>query len=570
MNDTRERGLRKGLTSYGDAGFSLFLRKAFIKASGYSDDALDRPIVGVTNTFSDYNPCHGNVPDLIESVKRGVMLAGGLPMVFPTISIGESFAHPTSMFLRNLMAMDTEEMIRAQPMDAVVLIGGCDKTLPAQLMAAASTNLPAIVVPTGPMVVGHHQGQVLGACTDCRRLWGQHRAGAIDVAEIELISGRLAPSVGTCMVMGTASTMACLIEALGLALPMSATAPATHADRRRIAEASGKRAAEMAMCDAPKPSELITQASVRNAMIVLQAIGGSTNALIHLTAIAGRAGVKIDLEVFDQLGRQTPVILDLKPSGTHYMEHFHHAGGMPALMRELAGTLDLQVPSVSGGSIGDAIARAEEIAGQDVIRNFAAPLKREGAMAVLYGNLAPRGAVIKQSAASPNLMRHTGRAVVFDSVEDMVARIDLPDLDVRAEDVLVLRNAGPKGAPGMPEAGYLPIPMKLARQGVKDMVRISDARMSGTAFGTIVLHITPESAVGGPLAIVETGDRVQLDVEARRIELLIDDAEMSRRLAAWKALPKRRIAVRGYAKLFEDCVLQADQGCDFNFLLHEG
>jgi dihydroxy-acid dehydratase len=305
-------------------------------------------------------------------------------------------------------------------------------------------------------------------------------------------------------------------------------------------------------------------------MIVLQAIGGSTNALIHLTAIAGRAGVKIDLEVFDQLGRQTPVLLDLKPSGTHYMEHFHHAGGMPALMRELAGTLDLQVPSVSGGSIGDAIARAEEIAGQDVIRNFAAPLKREGAMAVLYGNLAPRGAVIKQSAASPNLMRHTGRAVVFDSVEDMVARIDLPDLDVRAEDVLVLRNAGPKGAPGMPEAGYLPIPMKLARQGVKDMVRISDARMSGTAFGTIVLHITPESAVGGPLAIVETGDRVQLDVEARRIELLIDDAEMSRRLAAWKALPKRRIAVRGYAKLFEDCVLQADQGCDFNFLLHEG
>jgi dihydroxy-acid dehydratase len=570
MNDTRERGLRKGLTSYGDAGFSLFLRKAFIKASGYSDDALDRPIVGVTNTFSDYNPCHGNVPDLIDSVKRGVMLAGGLPMVFPTISIGESFAHPTSMFLRNLMAMDTEEMIRAQPMDAVVLIGGCDKTLPAQLMAAASTNLPAIVVPTGPMVVGHHQGQVLGACTDCRRLWGQHRAGAIDVAEIELISGRLAPSVGTCMVMGTASTMACLIEALGLALPMSATAPATHADRRRIAEASGKRAAEMAMCDAPKPSELITQASVRNAMIVLQAIGGSTNALIHLTAIAGRAGVKIDLEVFDQLGRQTPVLLDLKPSGTHYMEHFHHAGGMPALMRELAGTLDLQVPSVSGGSIGDAIARAEEIAGQDVIRNLAASLKREGAMAVLYGNLAPRGAVIKQSAASPNLMRHTGRAVVFDSVEDMVARIDLPDLDVCAEDVLVLRNAGPKGAPGMPEAGYLPIPMKLARQGVKDMVRISDARMSGTAFGTIVLHITPESAVGGPLAIVETGDRVQLDVEARRIELLIDDAEMSRRLAAWKALPKRRIAVRGYAKLFEDCVLQADQGCDFNFLLHEG
>src|SRR3984957_19945982 len=371
------RGLRKGLTSYGDAGFSLFLRKAFIKAAGYSDDALDRPIVGVTNTFSDYNPCHGHVPDLIESVKRGVLLAGGLPMVFPTISIGESFAHPTSMFLRNLMAMDTEEMIRAQPMDAVVLIGGCDKTLPAQVMAAVSTDRPAIVVPTGPMVVGHHKGEVLGACTDCRRLWGQYRAGAIDVAEIELITGRLAPSVGTCVVMGTASTMACVIEALGLALPLSATAPATHADRRRIAEASGKRAAEMAISGAPKPSELITEASIRNAMIVLQAIGGSTNGLIHLTAIAGRAGVKIDLEAFDKLGRQVPVLLDLKPSGAHYMEHFHHAGGMPALMRALTALLDLGAPTVAGGTIGDTVARAEQVPGQDVIRSISAPLKKE-------------------------------------------------------------------------------------------------------------------------------------------------------------------------------------------------
>src|SRR5277367_412090 len=299
-------GLRKGLTSYGDAGFSLFLRKAFIKAAGYSDDALERPIIGVTNTFSDYNPCHGNVPDLIESVKRGALLAGGLPMVFPTISIGESFAHPTSMFLRNLMAMDTEEMIRAQPMDAVVLIGGCDKTLPAQVMAAASVDLPAVVVPTGPMVVGHHKGEVLGACTDCRRLWGQYRAGVIDVDETELISGRLAPSVGTCMVMGTASTMACIVEALGMALPMSAAAPATHADRRRIAEISGKRAAEMAVSGTPTPSELITHASVRNAMIVLQAIGGSTNGIIHLIAMAGRAGVKVDMNTFDKLGREIP------------------------------------------------------------------------------------------------------------------------------------------------------------------------------------------------------------------------------------------------------------------------
>jgi dihydroxy-acid dehydratase len=574
MHDSRHsgptKGLRKGLTSYGDADFSLFLRKAFIKASGYSDDALDRPIVGVTNTFSDFNPCHGNVPDLIESVKRGVLLAGGLPMVFPTISIGESFAHPTSMFLRNLMAMDTEEMIRAQPMDAVVLIGGCDKTLPAQVMGAAGSDLPAIVVPTGPMVVGHHRGEVLGACTDCRRLWGQHRAGNIDVAEIELISGRLAPSVGTCMVMGTASTMACILEALGLALPMSATAPATHSDRRRIAEASGKRAAEIAVAGAPKPSELITDASVRNAMIVLQAIGGSTNGLIHLTAIAGRAGVAIDLDLFDQLGRDVPLLIDLKPSGTYYMEHFHHAGGMPALLRELKSLLDLDAPTIAGGPLGDVIAAAEKVPGQDVIRSLAAPLKQQGSMAVLHGNLAPRGAVIKQSASSPGLMRHTGRAVVFDSVEDMTTRIDLPDLDVRPEDILVLRNAGPKGAPGMPEAGYLPIPLKLARQGVKDMVRISDARMSGTAFGTIVLHITPESAVGGPLAIVRNGDQIMLDVEARRIELLIDDHELQSRLAAWKTLPpQREPATRGYARLFEACVLQADQGCDFDFLVRE-
>ena len=565
------KGLSKGLTNYGDAAFSLFHRKVFIKAMGYSDDALERPIIGVTNTYSDFNPCQGNVPELIESVKRGVLLAGGLPMVFPTISIHESFAYPTSMFLRNLMAMDTEEMIRAQAMDAVVVIGGCDKTLPAQVMAAASADMPTVVLPTGPMVVGHHRGEVLGACTDCRRLWAQYRAGKMDEGEMGLIGGRLAPSVGFCGVMGTASTMACIVEAMGLSLPMSATAPAPHADRRRIAEASGKRAAEMAMSGTPKPSELITKASVRNAMIVLQAIGGSTNGLIHLIAMAGRAEVAVDLETFDRLGREIPVLLNLKPSGAHYMEHFHYAGGLPALMRELKQFLDLDAPSITGGTIGDAIAQAEEATGHDVIYSFAAPLKKEGAMAVLHGNLAPRSAVIKHSAASPELMRHTGRAVVFDSLEDMMARIDLPDLDVHADDILVLRNAGPKGAPGMPEAGYLPIPMKLAREGVKDMVRISDARMSGTAFGTIVLHITPESAVGGPLAIVETGDRITLDVEARRIELLIDDAELQRRLAAWKKLPPHReMATRGYAKLFEDSVLQADQGCDFDFLLRTG
>jgi dihydroxy-acid dehydratase len=564
-------GLRKGLASYGDDAFSLFLRKVFIKALGYSDDALDRPIVGITNTYSDYNPCHGNVPELIESVKRGVMLAGGMPMVFPTISIHESFAHPTSMFLRNLMAMDTEEMIRAQPMDAVVVIGGCDKTLPAQVMAAASVGIPTIVIPTGPMVVGHYRGEVLGACTDCRRFWGQFRAGQIDEAEIERIGARLAPSVGTCMVMGTASTMACILEAMGLSLPLSATIPAVHADRRRIAEASGKRAAEMAVSGAPLPAELITHASVRNAMIVLQAIGGSTNALIHLTAIAGRAGVQLDLDDFDRLGREVPVLIDLKPSGAHYMEDFHHAGGLPALLRELAPLLDLTAPTVAGSTLADVIAQSEQVPNQNVIRTLEAPLKREGAMAILRGNLAPHGAVIKHSAAAPELLRHTGRAVVFDSIEDMAARIDSPDLDVNPNDILVLRNAGPKGAPGMPEAGYLPIPLKLTRQGVKDMVRISDARMSGTAFGTIVLHIAPESAVGGPLAVVQTGDRILLDVPARRLELLVEQPELARRLVAWSLQPPHREpATRGYAKLFEHCVLQADQGCDFDFLLREG
>ncbi|ABD88733.1 IlvD/Edd family dehydratase [Rhodopseudomonas palustris] len=561
-------GLRKGLTSYGDAGFSLFLRKAFIKAMGYSDDALDRPIVGITNTHSDYNPCHGNVPQIIEAVKRGVMLAGAMPMVFPTISIAESFAHPTSMYLRNLMAMDTEEMIRAQPMDAVVVIGGCDKTLPAQIMAAVSADLPTVVIPVGPMVVGHHKGEVLGACTDCRRLWGKFRAGEMDEAEIEAVNGRLAPSVGTCMVMGTASTMACITEALGLSLPMSATIPAPHAERFRSAEQSGKLAAAMAVAKGPKPSELLTPAALRNAQVVLQAIGGSTNGLIHLTAIAGRTTYRLDLAAFDRLSREVPVLVDLKPSGDHYMEHFHHAGGVPKLLAQLGELIDLDAKTIYG-SLRDAVAAAEDVPGQDVIRARNDPIRSEGAMAVLSGNLAPRGAVIKHSAASPKLLQHSGRAVVFDSLEDMAARIDDPGLDVAADDVLVLRNAGPQGAPGMPEAGYLPIPLKLARAGVKDMVRISDARMSGTAFGTIVLHITPESAAGGPLALVQNGDVIRLDVEARRIDLMVEDDELARRR---QALPASRqpAPLRGYARLFHQTILQADQGCDFDFLTGQG
>jgi dihydroxy-acid dehydratase len=563
-------GLRKGLTSYGDAGFSLFLRKAFIKAMGYSNDALERPIVGITNTYSDYNPCHGNVPQIIEAVKRGVMLSGAMPMVFPTISIAESFAYPTSMYLRNLMAMDTEEMIRAQPMDAVIVIGGCDKTLPAQIMAAVSADLPTVVIPVGPMVVGHHKGEVLGACTDCRRLWAKYRAGEIDDIEIEAVNGRLAPSVGTCMVMGTASTMACITEALGLSLPMSATIPAPHAERFRSAEASGRVAAAMAKANGPRPSELLTPSAFKNAQVVLQAIGGSTNGLIHLTAIANRTPHRIDLDAFDKIGREVPVLIDLKPSGEHYMEHFHHAGGVPKLMAQLGGLIDLDARTITGETLREVVAKAEDVPGQDAIRPRDNPIKPEGGLAVLHGNLAPRGAVIKHSAASAKLMQHTGRAVVFDSVEDMTLRVDDPALDVTADDVLVLRNAGPKGAPGMPEAGYLPIPRKLGRAGVKDMVRISDARMSGTAFGTIVLHITPESAVGGPLALVKNGDMIRLDVKKRSIDLLVDDAEFEKRRAALTPPATPEWAARGYAHLFNETILQADEGCDFDFMRAKG
>lgn len=563
--------MRKGLTSYGDPEFSLFLRKAFIKAMGLTDSALERPIVGIANTFSDYNACHGNVPQLVDAVKRGVMLSGALPMEFPTISIHESFAHPTSMFLRNLMAMDTEEMMRAQPMDAVVLIGGCDKTIPAQLMAAASCDIPAVVLPVGPMLVGHYAGQELGACTDCRRLWGEHRGGRINAQEIEAINERLAPTAGTCMVMGTASTMACMVEALGIGLPYSAAVPATHADRIRIAERSGSVAAKMALNGSPKPEELITPAAVKNALVILQAIGGSTNGLIHLTAIAGRRGIKIDLDSFNKLGQDVPVLVDLKPSGDHFMEHFHWAGGVPRLMHELKDHLDLSARTVGGGTLQDYLDCAEFVPNQTVIRTKANPITAYGSMAILGGNLAPRGAVIKQSAASKELMVHTGRAVVFENVEDMTNRIDSQELDVKSDDVLVLRNAGPIGAPGMPEAGYLPIPKKLATQGVKDMVRISDARMSGTAFGTIVLHIAPESAIGGPLGLIQNGDMIKLDVPNRSIDVLISPDELELRRQNFK--PNNFAAPtpdRGYAALFHRSVTQADEGCDFDFLMPRG
>ena len=561
-------GMRKGLANYGDTGFSLFLRKAFLKAMGYTDNALDRTIVGITNTFSGYNACHKNVPDMIDAIKRGVMLAGGLPIEFPVISIAESFSHPTSMFLRNLMAMDVEEMVRAQPMDSVVLIGGCDKTVPALLMGAASADVPAILTVTGPMITGHHQGERLGACTDCRRLWGQHRAGVIDEAGIEAISGRLAPAAGTCMVMGTASTMALVSEAMGMMLPGGAAIPAVTADRLRHAEATGARAVALAR-EGLRPSQIMTEGSLRNAMRVLQAVGGSTNGVVHLAAIAGRLGIKFDMGLLDRMGAETPVLVDLKPSGQHYMEDLEKAGGLLPILREIADQLDTSCLTVTGQTLGEVIATAPPGWRQEVVRPRDNPIHQGGGIRVLRGNLAPAGAIIKQSAATASLLTHTGRAVVFTSLEDLAARVDDPALDVTADDVLVLQNAGPKGAPGMPESGYLPIPKKLAAQGVKDMVRISDARMSGTAFGTIVLHASPEAAIGGPIGLVRDGDLIRLDGPNGVLELLVDEAELARRREAWVA-PTLPGAERGYLALYLEQVNQAEDGCDFRFLTKAG
>jgi dihydroxy-acid dehydratase len=557
-------GLEKGLTNYGDLEFSLFLRKAFIKGAGYGDDALSHPIVGIVDTGSGFNPCHGNAPQLIEAIRRGVMLAGGIPIDFPTISIHESFAYPTSMYLRNLMSMDTEEMIRAQPMDAVVLIGGCDKTVPAQLMGAISANVPAIQLVTGSMLTGSHRGERVGACTDCRRFWAAFRGDEIDRAEIDAVNNQLVASVGTCSVMGTASTMACIAEALGMMVPGAASPPAVTADRIRVAERTGAQAVAMIGMRLT-PDRILTAESFQNALRVLLAIGGSTNGIVHLAAIAGRLGIAVDLAELDRMSAETPVLVDLKPSGRHYMEDFHRAGGMTTVLRELRPLLHLRAMTVTGRTLGEEIDAAPPPFAQDVVRSLGEPIYRQGGIAVLRGNLAPRGAIIKQSAASANLMEHEGRAVVFDSLDDLASRIDDPALDVAPEDVLVLKRIGPVGAPGMPEAGYIPIPKKLGRMGVKDMVRISDGRMSGTAAGTIVVHVTPESAVGGPLAAVRTGDRIRLSVKERKLSLLLGEAEITARMAALAPEPPEPQA-RGYRRLFLKSVTQADEGCDFDFL----
>ena len=558
-----QHGLSRGLTNYGDADFSLYLRRSFAKSMGYSAEMLSRPVVGIAQSASGFNNCHRHFPELVEAVKRGVLAMGGLPLDFPTISLGEIFLSPTSMMFRNLMAMDVEEMIRAQPMDAVVLIGACDKTVPALLMGAASADVPAIQLVGGPMLPMGYRGERLGACTDCRRFWAKYRANEISRQDIEDIESNLATTTGSCAVMGTASTMAAIAEALGMSLPGTAAIPAVHADRLRAAEASGRRA--VAMIKPPlRPSRIITERSVENALRVLLAIGGSTNALIHLTAIAGRVGVAVSLERLNALSDETPILVDLKPTGRHYMSDLFVGGGIGAVLRELKPMLHLDCMTVTGETLGERLSHEPSWVDRDVIRPLADPYQKDGGLVALFGSLAPGGAIVKRSAADPRLFEREGRAVVFSSLDDLAARIDAPDLDVTADDFLVLQNAGPKSGYAMPEAGYLPIPAKLARAGVKDMVRISDARMSGTAYGTIVLHVSPEAAVGGPLALVRNGDRIRLSVSGRRLDLVLGEAELAQRRAAYRPLAVR--AERGYARLYLQSVLQAEMGCDFDFL----
>lgn len=561
-----ERGFLRGLQNYGDRDFSIYMRRAFAKSMGYSHEELTRPVVGIAFTHSKFNPCHRHFPELLDAVKRGIATAGGLALEFPTISLHESTLAPNSMKFRNLMAMDTEEMIRAQPMDAVVLMGGCDKTVPAQLMGAASAGKPAIQLIGGPQMTSRYGDDRVGACTDCRKFWTQYRAGKLSKPEIEAVEGRLVTTSGTCAVMGTASTMAAIAEALGMTLPGTAAIPAVHADRLRAAEATGVRAVALARGDLT-PDKIITQAALDNALRVLLALGGSTNGVVHLAAIAGRLGLKLDLKRLNELSDTTPVLAAVKPVGdTYYMEDFFAAGGIGAVLRELKPVLNLDCMTITGETLGERLAAEEgHYVDRRVIKSASAPHEPQGGLVALFGSLAPDGAILKRSAATPELFERTGRAVVFSSLEDLAARIDAPDLDVTADDFLVLQNAGPKSAAAMPEAGFLPIPKKLLAQGVKDMVRMSDARMSGTAYGTIVLHVAPEASVGGPLALVKTGDKIRLSVKERRLDLLVDDAELATRRAKWQASDNSTL--RGYDRLFRDRVLQAPDGCDFDFLI---
>ena len=525
-------------------------------------DYAGKPVIAIINTWSDINPCHSHLRERANDVKRGVWQAGGFPVEMPAITLGETFQKPTTMMYRNLLAMETEELLRSYPADGCVLLGGCDKTTPALLMGAISMNIPAIYVPAGPMLRGNWHGQILGSGSDVTKYWTERRAGNIDLQAWMQIEDGIARSAGTCMTMGTASTMTSLTEVLGFSLPGASSIPAVDSNHVKMANRSGRRIVEMVWEDL-KPRDILSEASFNNAIASVFALGGSTNAVIHLVALAGRAGIKITLDRFDQLSRKTPLLANLRPSGKYLMEDFYYAGGLPALLNAIRPQLELNCRTITGKTLGENIVGAE-IYNPDVIRTLDDPVLESGGLAILHGNLAPTGAVIKASAAEPRLMKHTGRAVVFDSFDEMNARIDDSALDVDETSVLVLRNAGPKGAPGMPEWGNLPIPQKLLRAGIRDMVRVSDARMSGTSYGACVLHVSPESFVGGPLALLEDGDIVELDVPERQLNMRVNDDELGRRRAAWK--PKEGIYHRGYGRLYMQHIKQADQGCDFDFL----
>jgi dihydroxy-acid dehydratase len=547
---------------FGQSGVAGFTHRAFTKSMGLDDDDMARPVIGICNTFSELNNCNLHLRELAQAVKRGVWQAGGTPLEFPTISLGEIYLNPTSMLYRNLAAMDTEEMIRAQPIDGVVLLVNCDKTTPAALMGAASADLPAILVSGGPMLNGNYRGQILGACTDCRRLTAEFQAGQLDEATYKEIEDGIVRSAGHCMVMGTASTMNSLAEALGMALPGNGAIPAPDARRARLAEAAGRRIVTLAR-ENVRPSRIMTLDAFENAITLLCAIGGSTNAVVHLPAIAGRLGINLPLTLFDAISRRTPLIASMRPTGKYQMEDLFYAGGIPAVLAQLLPLLHRDALTITGRTLAENVQGAQ-IHNSDVIRTRDNPLQPEGGLAVLRGNLAPDGAVIKHAAATPRLLQHRGKAIVFHDFDQLNAKLNDPALDVTEENILVLQNVGPIGGQGMPEVGNFPIPDKLLKKGVRDMVRISDARMSGTAFGAIVLHVSPESAIGGPLALVQDGDEIELDVAQRRLHLNVDDAELGRRRALWRA--PAPAFVRGYGRLYLEHVNQAPLGCDFDFL----
>ncbi|HJS30918.1 MAG TPA: L-arabinonate dehydratase [Alphaproteobacteria bacterium] len=548
---------------YGVQDLRAFGHRSRTKQMGFAaEDYAGKPAIGIVNTWSDINPCHAHFRLRAEEVKRGVWQAGGFPIEMPAISLGEPFMKPTTMLYRNMLAMEAEELLRANPVDGVVLLGGCDKTVPALMMGATSMNLPTVFVPAGPMLRGNWHGQILGSGSDVWKYWAELRAGNIDQKDWDEIEDGIARSYGTCMTMGTASTMASAVEGLGMTLPGAATIPAADANHPRMATAAGRRIVEMVWEDL-KPSDIMTTKAFENSVTVAMALGGSTNSIIHLIAMANRAGAELDLDKFDQLSRRTPLIANIRPSGKYLMEDFFYAGGLPAAMSRLKDLLHLDCVTVTGKTVADNIARAE-VYNEDVILPRNRPLNAEGGLAVLHGNLAPDGAVIKQSACDPKLLKHAGPAVVFKDYNDMAARLDDPALPVTPDSVLVLQSAGPLGGPGMPEWGMLPLPKKILQQGVRDMVRISDARMSGTSYGTCVLHVAPESFVGGPLALVKDGDIIALDVPGRTLDLNVADDELKRRRAAWRQ--REIIYPRGYGAMYGKHVMQADKGCDFDFL----